>query len=56
MLSDALVTAAIDGAGASEFVEAPTAEPLRGAPAPGSLAAVEAQAALEDEPTDEEDA
>ncbi|HET8571177.1 MAG TPA: TrkA family potassium uptake protein [Candidatus Limnocylindria bacterium] len=58
MLSDALVTAAVDGPGASEFVEEPTAEPLRGAPAPGSLAAAEAEAALEGDPTafDEEDA
>ena len=57
MLSDALVTAAVDGPGASEFVEEPTAEPLRGAPAPGSLAAAEAEAALEGDPTalDEED-
>lgn len=47
MLSDALVTAAVDGPGATEFVEPPTAEPLRGAPMPGSLAHAEAQAAID---------
>ncbi len=52
MLSDALVTAAVDGPGATEFVEQPTAEPLRGAPTPGSLAHEEAAAAIQ---VDEED-
>ena len=47
---DALVTAAIEGAEATNgFVEAPTAQPLRGAPPPGSLAAEEARAAVEAE-------
>ena len=48
ILGDALVTAAIDGAEATNgFVEPPTAEPIRGAPAPGTLADEEAKAALE---------
>ena len=43
-----LVTAAIEGAEATNgFVEAPTAQPLRGAPPPGSLAAEEARRAAE---------
>ncbi|HEU5326002.1 MAG TPA: TrkA family potassium uptake protein [Candidatus Limnocylindria bacterium] len=47
MLGDALVTAAMEGAEATNgFVEAPTAEPLRGAPVPGSLADAEARAAM----------
>jgi trk system potassium uptake protein TrkA len=46
ILGDALVVAAIEGAGATNgFVEPPTAEPLRGAPVPGSLADDRAQAA-----------
>ena len=60
MLSDALVSAAVDGAGATPFVNEPTAEPLRGAPAPGSLADAEARLAPGDEVDDsqapEEDA
>jgi trk system potassium uptake protein TrkA len=48
ILGDALVTAAVDGAEATNgFVEPPTAEPIRGAPAPGTLADEEAKAALE---------
>ena len=47
ILGDALVTAAIEGAEATNgFVEPPTAEPIRGAPVPGSLADEEAKAAL----------
>jgi trk system potassium uptake protein TrkA len=50
ILGDALVVAAVDGAEATNgFVEPPTAEPLRGAPPPGSLAADEAMAAIEAE-------
>jgi hypothetical protein len=46
ILGDALVVAAIEGAEATNgFVEPPTAEPLRGAPVPGSLADDRAQAA-----------
>jgi trk system potassium uptake protein TrkA len=48
ILGDALVTAAVEGAEATNgFVEPPTAEPIRGAPVPGSLADEEAKAALE---------
>jgi trk system potassium uptake protein TrkA len=48
ILGDALVTAAVDGAEATNgFVEVPIAQPLRGAPPPGSLAAEEARAAVE---------
>jgi trk system potassium uptake protein len=48
ILGDALVTAATQGAEATNgFVEPPTAQPLRGAPPPGSLAAEEARAAQE---------
>jgi hypothetical protein len=47
ILSDALVTAVVDGAEATGgAVMPPTAEPLRGAPVPGSLAHEEAQAAI----------
>ena len=47
ILGNALVTAALDGAEATNgFVEAATAEPLRGAPPKGSLAAKEARDAL----------
>ena len=47
ILGDALVVAATEGAEATNgFVEPPTAEPLRGAPPPGSLADEEASAAL----------
>lgn len=47
ILADALVTAAVDGAAATNgFVEEPTAQPLRGAPPAGSLADEEAKAAL----------
>ena len=50
ILGDALVVAAVDGAEATNgFVEPPTAEPIRGAPPPGSLAADEALAAIEAE-------
>ena len=48
ILGDALVTAAVEGAEATNgFVEPPTAEPIRGAPVPGSLADEEAKAALQ---------
>jgi trk system potassium uptake protein len=47
ILGDALVVAALEGPEATNgFVEAPTAQPLRGAPPPGSLADDEARAAL----------
>ena len=47
ILGDALVVAALEGPEATNgFVEAPTAQPLRGAPPPGSLADEEARAAL----------
>ena len=50
ILGDALVTAAVEGAAATNgFVEEPTAQPLRGAPPPGSLADEKAKAALESE-------
>jgi trk system potassium uptake protein len=50
ILGDALVTAATQGAEATNgFVEPPTAQPLRGAPPPGSLAAEEARVAQEAE-------
>ena len=50
ILGDALVQAAVEGAEATNgFVEPPTAQPLRGAPPPGSLAAEQAREALEDE-------
>jgi len=48
ILGDALVIAAVKGAEATNgFVEPPTAEPIRGAPVPGSLADEEAKAALQ---------
>ena len=48
ILGDALVVAALEGAEATNgFVEPPTAEPIRGAPPPGSIAAEEAIAAIE---------
>jgi len=57
ILGDALVTAAIEGAAATNgFVEEPTAQPLRGAPPAGSLAEEEAREALasdDDEPVSE---
>ena len=55
ILGDALVVAAVSGAEATNgFVEPPTAEPIRGAPPPGSMAAEEAMAAIEaDEIQDE---
>jgi len=57
ILGDALVVAAVEGAQATNgFVEPPTAEPIRGAPPPGSLAEDEAIAAIEAEATDEEPA
>ncbi len=56
MLSDALVTAVVEGPGASEFVEQPTAEPLRGAPSPGSLAHQEAHAAIQAEASEDDPA
>ena len=47
ILGDALVLAAVEGAEATNgFVEPPTAQPLRGAPPAGSLAAEEARAAI----------
>jgi trk system potassium uptake protein TrkA len=50
ILGNALVTAVMEGAEATNgFVEPPTAEPIRGAPVPGSLADDEAKAALEDD-------
>jgi trk system potassium uptake protein TrkA len=49
ILGDALVVAAVDGAEATNgFVEPATAEPLRGAPVPGSRADHEAQAAMDE--------
>ena len=49
ILGDTLVVAALEGAEATNgFVEPATAEPLRGAPAPGSRADQEAQAAMDD--------
>ena len=57
ILGDALVVAAVDGAEATNgFVEPPTAEPIRGAPPPGSLAEGEAIAAIEAEDSGEEEA
>jgi trk system potassium uptake protein TrkA len=57
ILGDALVTAATEGAAATNgFVEEPTAQPMRGAPPPGSLAeegARDALAADDDEPVSE---
>jgi trk system potassium uptake protein TrkA len=54
ILGDALVTAAVEGAAATNgFVEEPTAQPLRGAPPPGSRAAEEARAALAAEDGDQ---
>jgi trk system potassium uptake protein TrkA len=47
ILSDALVTAAVEGAAATGgAVREPTAEPLRGAPQPGTLAESEAREAI----------
>ena len=47
ILSDALVTAALKGAEATNgFVEPPTAEPMRGAPVAGTLAGEQASAAI----------
>ncbi len=48
ILGDALVVATLEGAEATNgFVEVPTAQPLRGAPPPGSLADDQARAAIE---------
>ena len=48
ILGDALVTAAVEGAEATNgFVEPPTAQPLRGKPAAGSLATKDAVASAE---------
>jgi hypothetical protein len=56
ILGDALVVAAVEGAEATDgFVEPPTAEPIRGAPPPGSLAADEAIAAIEAEDTGDDE-
>ena len=45
-----IVVAALEGAEATNgFVEPPTAEPIRGAPVPGSRADAEAQAAMDAE-------
>jgi trk system potassium uptake protein len=53
ILGDALVVAAVDGPEATNgFVEAPTAQPLRGAPPPGSAADERAKAALGSEDDD----
>jgi trk system potassium uptake protein TrkA len=50
LLSDALIEAASHGAEATGgAVAAPTAEPLRGAPAPGSPAAAIARAAIDED-------
>ena len=50
ILGDALVVAAVEGAEATNgFVEVPTAQPLRGAPPPGSLADDQTQAAIDSE-------
>lgn len=50
ILGDALVVAALQGPEATNgFVEAPTAQPLRGAPPAGSLADAEARAAIRQE-------
>jgi len=50
ILGDALVTAAVEGAAATNgFVEEPNAQPIRGAPPPGSLADRDAKAALASE-------
>ena len=49
ILGDALVTAATEGAEATNgFVEPPTAQPLRGAPPPGSLAAAKEMSEVEE--------
>ncbi|HVM25502.1 MAG TPA: TrkA family potassium uptake protein [Candidatus Limnocylindrales bacterium] len=57
ILGDALVVAALDGAEATNgFVEPATAEPLRGAPTPGSRADREAQAAMDEVDTPVADA
>ena len=54
ILGDALVTAATEGAAATNgFVEEPTAQPLRGAPPPGSLAERAAKEALAGEDGEE---
>jgi trk system potassium uptake protein TrkA len=53
ILSEALITAALEGAEATGgFVQPPTAEPLRGAPVPGSRAGENARAALGADPDD----
>lgn len=50
ILSEALVTATLHGAEATNgAVDAPTAEPLRGAPLPGTLADQEARTATDQE-------
>ena len=55
ILGDALVTAALEGPEATNgLVEAPTAQPLRGAPPPGSAAGKEARAALAEADDDSE--
>lgn len=47
ILSDALVTAAVEGAEATNgFVEPPTAEPMRGAPLAGTIAGDRAREAM----------
>lgn len=54
ILGDALVTAAVEGAAATNgFVEEPTAQPLRGAPPPGSQAGADAKEALSSEDGDQ---
>ena len=55
ILGDALVTAALEGPEATNgLVEAPTAQPMRGAPPPGSRAGEEARAALAEADDDSE--
>jgi trk system potassium uptake protein len=57
ILGDALVLAATDGAEATNgFIEPATAEPLRGAPVPGSRADREVQTAMDDAEDDSADA
>ena len=53
ILGDALVTAAVEGAEATNgFVQTPTAEPIRGAPAADSPATEQAVATMEAEESD----
>jgi trk system potassium uptake protein TrkA len=55
ILGDALVKAALEGADATNgFVQEPTAQPLRGAPPPGSVATEDAKTALAADDGDDE--